>query len=135
LTQRNVLPSDIVKQFGGELLAIRNPSVSTLDGPSSDIRSSPISDISQLNQTRAGGQCRRGCARCSSLPRIICANPYAYYAKSLSQSTSAENPYKSAVVAKSARIAKSSIGACAVIGKGVQIVDSVIIGADVYRRA
>ena len=131
--------SDIVKRFGGELIGdpgIRIRQVATLESarPSDITFLTHIRYLSQLNQTRAGAVILGADVRdASSLPRIICANPYAYYAKvsALLNPLAAEKPgiHKSAVVAKSARVAKSaSIGACAVIGKDAQIADSVIIG-------
>ena len=131
--------SDIVKRFGGELIGdpgIRIRQVATLESarPSDITFLTHSRYLSQLNQTRAGAVILGADVRdASSLPRIICANPYAYYAKvsALLNPLAAEKPgiHKSAVVAKSARVAKSaSIGACAVIGKDAQIADSVIIG-------
>ncbi|HEV2008924.1 MAG TPA: UDP-3-O-(3-hydroxymyristoyl)glucosamine N-acyltransferase [Burkholderiales bacterium] len=140
MTQRKSYKlSDIVKQFGGELIGdpgIRIRQVATLESARSwDITFlTHTRYLSQLNQTRAGAVILGADAQdASSLPRIICGNPYAYFAKvsALLNPPAAEKPgiHKSAVVSKSARVAKSaSIGPCAVIGNGAQIADSVVIG-------
>ena len=123
---------DIVRQFGGELIGdadVRIHQVATLESArSTDIAFFAQSRyLPQLNQTRAGAVILGPEARnASSLPRIISANPYAYFAKvsALFNPPATVKPgrHKSAVVDKTARIAKSAtIGACAVIGKGVQI--------------
>ncbi len=130
---------DIVKQLGGELIGDSNVhihQVATLESA----RTTDITFVShsryltQLSQTRAGAVILSPEARAaSSLPRIICANPYAYYARvsALLNPPAAVKPgvHKSAVVDKTARVAKSaSIGACAVIGKDARIADQAIIG-------
>jgi UDP-3-O-[3-hydroxymyristoyl] glucosamine N-acyltransferase len=90
--------------------------------------------LPQLERTQAAAVILGPEARdASSLPRIISANPYAYFAKvsTLLNPPAVVRPgiHKSAVVDKSARVAKSaSIGACAVIGKGAQIADRASIG-------
>ena len=137
--RRSFRLGDIVKQFGGELIGdsnIRLRQVATLESA----QSTDITFLAQsrylplLNQTRAGAVILGPQARdASSLPRIICANPYAYFAKvsALLNPPAAVEPgiHKSAVVDKSARVAKSaSIGACAVIDKGARIADGAIIG-------
>lgn len=130
---------DIVGQLGGELIGdphIRIHQVATLESA----RSTDIAFLSQsrylpqLSQTRAAAVILGPEARdASSLPRVISANPYAYFAKvsSLLNPPVAVEPgiHESAVVDKSAHVAKSaSIGACAVIGKGARIADGASIG-------
>ena len=130
---------EIVKRFGGELIGdsgIRVSQVAALESA----RSSDITFVTQphylprLDQTRAGAVILSTDARdMTRLPRILCPNPHAYYAKvaDLMNPPSAVRAgvHKSAVVDKSARVAKSaSIGARAVIGAGVKIADKVVVG-------
>ncbi|MBI4190564.1 MAG: UDP-3-O-(3-hydroxymyristoyl)glucosamine N-acyltransferase [Betaproteobacteria bacterium] len=130
---------DIAKRFGGELIGdpdIRIRQVATLESAqSTDITFvAQARYLPQLDRTRAGAVILGSDARdASGLSRIICTNPYAYFAKvsALLNPPAAVVPgiHKSAVVDKSARIAKSaSIGACTVIGKGAQVGDKAIIG-------
>jgi UDP-3-O-[3-hydroxymyristoyl] glucosamine N-acyltransferase len=140
LTKRKLFKlGDIVGQLGGELIGdprVRIHQVATLESArSTDIAFLAQSRyLPQLSQTRAAAVILGPEARdASSLPRVISANPYAYFAKvsTLLNPPAAVEPgiHKSAVVDKSARVAKSaSIGACAVIGKGAQIADSASIG-------
>ena len=140
LTKRKFFKlGDIVRQLGGELIGdphVRIHQVATLESArSTDIAFLAQSRyLPQLSQTRAAAVILGPEARdASSLPRIISANPYAYFAKvsMLLNPPAAVEPgiHKSAVVDKSARVAKSaSIGACAVIGKEAQIADSASIG-------
>jgi len=140
LTKRKLFKlGDIVRQLGGELIGdphVRIHQVATLESArSTDIAFFAHSRyLPQLSQTRAAAVILGPEARdASSLPRVISANPYAYFAKVsalLNPPAAVEaGIHKSAVVDKSARIAKSAgIGACAVIGKGAQIDDSASIG-------
>ena len=140
LTKRKLFKlGDIVRQLGGELIGdphVRIHQVATLESArSTDIAFLAQSRyLPQLSQTRAAAVILGPEAReASSLPRVINANPYAYFAKvsMLLNPPAAVEPgiHKSAVVDKSARVAKSaSIGACAVIGKEAQIADSASIG-------
>jgi UDP-3-O-[3-hydroxymyristoyl] glucosamine N-acyltransferase len=140
LTKRKLFKlGDIVRQLGGELIGdphVRIHQVATLESArSTDIAFLAQSRyLPQLSQTRAAAVILGPEARdASSLPRIISANPYAYFAKvsMLLNPPAAVEPgiHKSAVADKSARVAKSaSIGACAVIGKEAQIADSASIG-------
>ena len=75
----------------------------------------------------------------SRLPRIVCANPYAYFANvsALFNPAAPAVPgvHKTAVVDKSARVDKtSSVAAAAVIGKRVRIGRRVQVGAGLLRR-
>ena len=137
---------EIAKQFGGELIGDANIRISQV----ATLESARLCDItflaqprylSQLSRTRAGAVILGPEARAaSSLPRIICANPYAYYAKV----TALLNPpppirpgrHQSAVVDKSARVAKSaSIGAHAVLGKDARIGERAVIGSGCFIGA
>ena len=130
---------DIVGRFGGELIGdpdVRIHQVATLESArSTDIAFLAQSRyLPQLSETRAAAVIvGPGDRDATSLPRIISANPYAYFAKvsALLNPPAAVEPgrHKSAVVDRSARVAKSaSIGACAVIGKEARIAGSASIG-------
>jgi len=130
---------EIVRRFGGELIgdsAIRVNQVATLESAgSSDIAFlAQIRYLPQLARTRAGAVIVGSEAReATKLPRIVCANPYAYYAKVCAllnpPEDAAPGVHRSAVLEKTARVAKSaSIGAHVVIGEGAKIGDHVIVG-------
>ncbi len=130
---------DLVERFGGELIGdgdVRVRQVATLESarPSDITFVAQARFLPQLQSTRAGavilGTDARDAAR---LPRIICANPYAYYARvsDLLNPPTAVAPgvHKTAVVDKSARVPKSaSVGAGAGIGKRVRMGESTVIG-------
>ena len=140
MTKRKSLKlGEIVKQLGGELIGdadIRIRQVATLESArSTDIAFLTQSRyLPQLNHTRAGAVIVGPEARdASSLPRIVSTNPYVYFAKvsALFNPAAAMKAgrHKSAVVDKTARIAKSaSIAACVVVGKGAQIGAHATIG-------
>ena len=138
--RKSIKLGDIVTRFGGELIGDSNTrirQVSTLESAeSSDITFlAQIRYLPQLAKARAGAVILGSEARdATSLARIVCTNPYAYYAKvcTLLNPPPAAKPgiHKSAVVSKSARVAKSaSIGPHAVVGDGAKIADKVIVGA------
>jgi len=130
----------IVERLGGELIGeggIRITQVASLE-------KAREGEISFLAQARNAAQLKATLASAvilghqardaTPLPRIVCKNPYAYYAAV----TGLLNPpskfragvHKSAVVDKSARVAKSAhIAANVVIGKGVHIAADCIISA------
>ena len=73
----------------------------------------------------------------TALPRIVCKNPYAYYARvaALVNPEAAAQPgiHPQAVVHSSARVATSvSVGPCAVIEEGAEIGDGAVIGANCF---
>jgi len=130
----------IVDRLGGELVgqgSVRIIQVASLEKAQSGQISflAQARNAAQLKTTAASAVIVGSDARdATELPRIVCSNPYVYYAAV----TGLLNPspkmsagiHKSAVVDKSARIAKSAhIGAHAVIGKGVRIGTGCIIGA------
>ncbi|MEK7231225.1 MAG: UDP-3-O-(3-hydroxymyristoyl)glucosamine N-acyltransferase [Pseudomonadota bacterium] len=130
---------DIVKRLGGELIGdadVRIHQVATLEsaGPTDITFLTQSRFLAQLGRTRAGAVILGPETRdASGLPRIISANPYAYFAKvsALLNPPAAVEPgmHESAVVDKSARVAASaSIGACAVIGRHAEIADHAIVG-------
>ncbi len=130
---------DIVKRLGGELIGdadVRIHQVATLESarPTDITFLTQSVFLPQLNRTQAGAVILGPEARdASSLPRIVCANPYAYFARvsAFLNPPAKVKPgmHESAVVDKSARVAGSaSIGACAVIGKHAQVAAHAFIG-------
>ncbi len=132
--------AEIVAQFGGDLIG--NPDalitqVATLESATdTDIAFlAQTKYLAQLKQTAAGAVILGADHRdASDKARIVCANPYAYFAKvsALLNPPATVEPgiHETAVVAADAQIAAmASIGACAVIGAGVSIGDRSIIGA------
>ena len=131
---------DIVAKFGGELIgdaAIRISQVATLEaaGAAHIVFVSRPRYLFQLAETRAGAAILGSDARdATAIARILCANPYAYFAK-VSALLNPPAPvvagvHKAAVVDKSARVEKTaSVGAGAVIGKRVRIGRRAQVGA------
>ena len=88
MTKRKSFRLDaIVKRFGGELIGdagIRISQIATLESaqPSDITFVSQARFISRLKQSRASAVILAPDARgATTMPRIVCANPYAYYAK------------------------------------------------------
>ncbi|MEO7728368.1 MAG: UDP-3-O-(3-hydroxymyristoyl)glucosamine N-acyltransferase [Burkholderiales bacterium] len=134
---------DIVGRFGGELIGdpqVRVSQVATVAaaGPSDITFISQARYLAQLKESRAGAVIVGADARgATAAARIVCANPYAYFAKV----SALLNPvaatiagiHKAAAVDKSARIDKTAgIAAAAVIGKRVRIGKRVHIGAGCF---
>jgi len=135
--------AQIVERFGGEVLGDAQTPVSQV----ATLESADAQHISflahgkyrrQLAQTRAGavivGSADRGLTR---LPRIVCADPYLYFAKvsQLFNPPPAIRPgvHRSAVVERGTRVpASASIGACSYIGRGVKLGRDVAIGPGCY---
>lgn len=135
--------AQIVERFGGEIIG--NPQtpisqVATLENAGAQ----HIAFLThgkyrkQLAGTRAGavilGKADRGL---TELPRIVCDDPYLYFAKvsSLFNPTPAAKPgvHRTAVVERGTRIPVSaSVGAGAYIGRGVKLGKGVVIGAGCY---
>jgi UDP-3-O-[3-hydroxymyristoyl] glucosamine N-acyltransferase len=144
LTRRKSYRLDeIVKHLGGELIGnpgVRIAQVAALDSAgSTDITFlAQPRFLSKLHGTKAGAVILSDAARdATSLPRIISANAYVYYAKVAAllnpDKAAARGIHKSAVVAKSARVAKSaSIAAHVVIGRGAKIGEGAVIGAGCF---
>ena len=129
----------IVKQLGGELIG--NPrtgihQVAALEtaGKGEITFLAQARNAVQLAGTRASAVILGNDAReATTLPRIVCANPYAYYAAVVAllnpEAPAKAGIHRSAVVEKTARIAKTAtIAANAVIGKGAQIGAHVRVG-------
>ncbi len=131
--------AQIVERFGGEILG--NPQ--TRIGQVATLESAGAEHISflahgkyrkQLAGARAGavilGRADRGLTK---LPRIVCDDPYLYFAKvsALFNPPQAVKPgvHKSAVVERGTRIPVSaSIGAGAYVGRRVKLGRAVVIG-------
>ncbi len=134
---------DIVSKLGGELYGdpgIRIRQVATLESAGAgDITFvSQSRYLTRLDQSLAAAVILGTDARAATvLPRIICDNPYAYFAKvsSLLNPPPPVTPgiHKRAVVDRSARVSKSaSVGAGAVIGKRAHIAQRAEIGAGCF---
>jgi UDP-3-O-[3-hydroxymyristoyl] glucosamine N-acyltransferase len=134
---------EIVQRFGGEIAgdpAVRVQQVATLEsaGPDTIAFLANQRYLPQLKTTRAGavivGESVRGATR---IPRIVCANPYAYFARVSALFNPARAPragvHGSAVVDASARIADDAeIGACAVVGRDAVIGAGTAVGAGCF---
>src|SRR5882724_5447392 len=73
----------------------------------------------------------------TALPRIVCKNPYAYYARVAAlvnpEATPQPGIHPQAAVRAGARLAASaSVGACTVIEEGAQIGEGAVIGANCF---
>ena len=130
---------ELVKRLGGELIGdadVRIHQIATLEsaGPTDITFLTQSRFLPQLGRTQAGAVILGPETRdASGLPRIISANPYAYFASvsALLNPPAVVEPgiHESAVVDKSARVAASaSIGACAVIGRHARVADHAIVG-------
>lgn len=130
---------EIVERFGGEIAGdpqVRVRRVATLENATSDAISFLANEryLSQLGSTRAGAVIVGEAARyATTLPRIVCANPYAYFARvsALFNPPRAVRPgvHPSAFVAATASVAgDAEIGPCAVIGERAVIGAGCVIG-------
>ncbi|HEY7658145.1 MAG TPA: UDP-3-O-(3-hydroxymyristoyl)glucosamine N-acyltransferase [Burkholderiales bacterium] len=131
---------EIARRFGGEIagdpeLEVRR--VATLEnaGPDSIAFLANARYLPQLKTTRAGAVIVGKAARAAtSVPRIVCANPYAYFARvsALFNPAPVARPgaHPTAVIDGSARVAADAeIGACSVIERGAEIGAGCVIGA------
>ena len=144
MTRRKLFRLDeITGQFGGTLLgdpAIRVSQVASLTaaGATDIVFISQARYLGQLLQTKAGAAILGADApEAAGIARIICANPYAYFARVSTlfnpAAATVAGTHKSAVVDKSARVDKTaSLGAGAVVGKKVRIGKRVQIGAGCF---
>jgi UDP-3-O-[3-hydroxymyristoyl] glucosamine N-acyltransferase len=135
--------SEIAGRFGGEVsgnAATRVRGVATLENAAADQLSflANARYLQQLKTTRAGavivGEAARNATR---LPRIVCPNPYAYFARVSALFHPAPRPragaHPSAVIDPSATVAQDAeIGPCAVLGRGVRIGSGCSIGAGCF---
>ena len=134
---------DLVDRFGGELIGdpdIRVGQVATLEmaGSSDIVFISQPRYLAQLNHTRAAAVILGTEARdATGIARIVCGNPYAYYAKvaTLLNPPAGVTPgvHRSAVVDESAHVEKTAcVRAGAVIGKRAKIGKRAQIGAGCF---
>jgi UDP-3-O-[3-hydroxymyristoyl] glucosamine N-acyltransferase len=131
---------EIIERLGGEIAGdpgVVVGRVSTLESATSESIAFIANEryLPQLKATRAGavivGESTRDATR---LPRIVAANPYAYFARvsALLNPVSPPRPgvHASAVVDSSATVAgDTEIGPCAVIGREAKIGAGCVIGA------
>ena len=134
---------EIAARFGGEVAGDQNVKVSqvaTLEMAAPDDIAFLANEryLPQLKATRAGAVILAESARSGTrLPRIVCANPYAYFARvsSLFNPERAPRPgaHPSAVIDATATIAADAeVGPNAVIGSNVRIAAGCTIGAGCY---
>src|SRR3954471_20357018 len=89
-----------------------------------------------LSTTRAGAiLLAEDCAAAARLPRILCNNPYASYARIAALPKPDARPSagihaKAGVDARARVAASASIGPCAVIERDAEVGDEVVIGAN-----
>ncbi len=134
---------EITERFGGKVdgdAAVKVQQVATLESATPDAiaffaneRYSP-----QLKSTRAGAVIVGASVRAAiSIPCIVCANPYAYFARvsALFNPALAARPgiHASAVVDSSARIAgDAEIGPCAVVARAAVVGAGSVVGAGCF---
>lgn len=134
---------EIVERFGGEIAGdpeTRVRQVATLESATSGAIAFLANDryLRQLGATRAGavivGEAVRAATR---VPRIVCANPYAYFARVSALFNPEREPtpgvHATAVVDASAALARDvEIGPLAVVGRNVRVGTGSVIGAGCY---
>ena len=133
----------IVERFGGELIGNADTVVMQV-APLSSALSGHISFLSNPKYRRQLQNCQAGAVilgvaerDATDLPRILCDNPYAYFAKvsALLNPRRAEEPgiHSTAIVDETATIpASATIGAYTFIGAGVKIGEHTVIGPSCY---
>jgi UDP-3-O-[3-hydroxymyristoyl] glucosamine N-acyltransferase len=136
----------IVERFGGELVGDADAVVRQV-APLSSALSGHISFLSNPKYRRQLQNCRAGAVimgvaerDATNLPRILCDNPYAYFAKvsALLNPRHAEAPgiHSTAIVDPTASIpASATIGAYAFVGEGVKIGEHAVIGSGCHLGA
>jgi len=133
----------IAERFGGEVVGDRDVTVrqiATLEHATSDTIAFLASEryLGQLKTTGAGAVILGAAARdATSIPRIVCGNPYAYFARVAAllnpEDEAAPGVHPTAVVDSAAVIADGAeIGPLAVIGRGARIDAGTIVGAGCY---
>ncbi|MGH8750530.1 MAG: UDP-3-O-(3-hydroxymyristoyl)glucosamine N-acyltransferase [Burkholderiales bacterium] len=132
--------ASIVERFGGELIGGKNifiSQVAPLDLAAPEHLSflAQSKYAAQLAKTRAGAVIiGRDARNLTRLPRIVCADPYAYFAKVSTwlnpPAIPAPGIHPSAVIAGSAKIpASATVGAHVCIGANVKIGEQTVISA------
>jgi len=134
---------EIARRFGGEIagdpdFAVRGVATLESAGRHHIAFLANARYLPQLKATRAGavivGEAQRAATR---LPRIVCANPYAYFARvsALFNPEPAPRPgaHATAVIDTAARVsADAQIGPCAVIECGADIGPGCVVGAGCF---
>jgi len=134
---------EITERFGGKVdgdAAVTVRQVATLDSATPDTIAFFANEryLTQLKSTRAGAVIVGASVRAAtSIPRIVCANPYAYFAQvsALFNPALAARPgvHASAVVDSSARIAgDAEVGPCAVVERAAVVGPGSVIGAGCF---
>src|SRR5262245_51814070 len=123
---------EIAARFGGEVAgddSVRVQQVATLAsaGPGHIAFLANERYLPQLRATRASAVLVNEAARAeTALPRIVCANPYAYFAHVSAWLNPPDPPrggvHRTAVVSKGARVARGTeVGPYAVVATGARI--------------
>ncbi len=144
--RKTISLAQIVRRLGGELVGdgnVRIRQVATLEsaGPGDIAFVAQKRYLAQLGTCRASAVIVGADAReATPMPRIVAANPYAYYAAvaSLLNPPEAVRPgvHRTATVDKTARVAASAeVGPYAVIGKGAHVGANTVIGAGCFLGA
>lgn len=131
---------EIAERFGGEVIgdpAARVTQVATLENARPDTITFLVNEryLPQLKATRAGAVILGTALReATELPRLVCANPYAYFARVSGLLNPSRQPnsgtHVTAVIDGSAMIAADAeIGPLAVVGRNARIGAGCIIGA------
>jgi len=134
---------ELSERFGGEVVgdnSVKVSQVATLEGAAADEITFFANDryLPQLKATRAGavivGESARGVTR---LPHIVCANPYAYFARVSALFNPARQlqpgHHPAAVIDATAVVAPDAeIGPCAVIGREACIGPGCVVGAGCF---
>jgi UDP-3-O-[3-hydroxymyristoyl] glucosamine N-acyltransferase len=142
-THKSFSLAELAGRFGGTVLgdaAVRIRQVAPLEtaGPEELSFLTNRKYQKQLATTRAGAVLiAADAAEATQLPRIVCNNPYATYARIAAlinpESRPAAGIHARAVVDTQARVAATaSVGPCAVIEKGAEIEDEAVIGANCF---
>jgi UDP-3-O-[3-hydroxymyristoyl] glucosamine N-acyltransferase len=135
--------AELAGRFGGTVLgdaAVRIRQVAPLESAGPDELSFLTNRKYQklLSTTRAAAVLlAEDSAAATQLPRIVCKNPYASYARIAALINPESRPvagiHAKAVVDAQARVAASaSVGPCAVIEQGADIGEDVVIGANCF---
>jgi UDP-3-O-[3-hydroxymyristoyl] glucosamine N-acyltransferase len=134
---------ELSERFGGEVVGdplVRVSRVATLEnaGPGSIAFLANDKYAKHLQNTRAAAVIVGSSARdAATLPRIVCANPYAYYARvsGLLNAARAVRPgvHATAHVDRDAKIdVGAEVGPYAVVSAGVHVNEGAVIGASTY---
>ena len=132
--------AELVAQFGGELVGEPDVAIRQV----ATLRSAGPGDLSFLTQSKyraelAGTRASavivpEGERDATALPRIVCRDPYAYFARVSALLNPSPVPaagvHPTAVVSPGAHVpASACIGPCCVLERGVQLGENVVIGA------